>query len=138
MFVFVKCIPIFKKEKSQREHVIICNIGGRAIHTFTDNTIPPKDHFWVRIRPIIAKYLEVSRPIIAEYLEVTTIHGLRYLMECKSIIEKLFWLLIICFSFGYATHIIQSFFADNDREPILTTIQTGSVQDVPFPAITIR
>ena len=97
-----------------------------VIHHFTDN-MQPKDQFWVRVRPIIT-----------EYLEVTTIHGLRYLMECKSIIEKLFWLAIICFSFGYSAHIIQTFFVDNDREPILTTIGTSRIQDVPFPAITIR
>ena len=87
----------------------------------------PKDPLWFRVRPIIT-----------EYLEVTTIHGLRYLIECKSIIEKLFWLAIICLSFGYSVHIIQSFFVDNEREPILTTIGTSRVQEVPFPAITIR
>ena len=106
--------------------------------TFPDNTIQPIDNFWVRVRPKIAECLVRVRPIIAEYLEVTTIHGLRYLMECKTILEKLFWLLIICFSFGYSTYIIQSFFDENENKPILTTIETGLVQDVPFPAITIR
>ena len=95
--------------------------------TTAGNTIPPKDPFLVR-----------AKLIIAEYLEVTTIHGLRYLMECKTIMEKLFWLLIICLSFGYSTYIIQSFFDENESKPILTTIETSLVQDVPFPAITIR
>ena len=108
------------------------------MYTFPDDNIQPKDKFWDRISPKIGEYLVRVRPIIAEYLEVTTIHGLRYLMECKTILEKLFWLLIICFSFGYSTYIIQSFLAENDREPILTTIRTGLVQDVPFPAISIR
>ena len=35
-------------------------------------------------------------------------------MQCKSIIEKLLWFAIICFSFGYSVHIIQTFFVDND------------------------
>ena len=52
--------------------------------------------------------------------------------------EKVFWFIIICFSFGYSIHTIQSFFVANDREPILTTIGTSRVQEVPFPAITIR
>ena len=78
------------------------------------------------------------RPIIADYLEVTTIHGLRYLKECRNLMEKAFWFIIICFSFGYSIHTIQSFFVANDREPILTTIGTSRVQEVPFPAITIR
>ena len=94
---------------------------------FIDEIKPRRKYFWVSVRPIIA-----------EYLEVTTIHGLRYLMECRNLMEKLFWLLIICLSFGYAAHTIQSFFVDNDREPILTTIGTSRVQEVPFPAITIR
>ena len=89
--------------------------------------MPRKNSFWIKVRQIIT-----------EYFEVTTIHGLRYLIECKSIIEKLFWLVIICFSFGYSAYIIQSFFADNDSKPILTTIETALVQEVPFPAITIR
>ena len=105
---------------------------------FTDNVIVPKDNFWARVKPKVTEYLVRARPIITEYLEVTTIHGLRYLMECRNIIEKLLWLAIICFSFGYSAHIIQTFFIDNDREPILTTIGTSRIQDVPFPAITIR
>ena len=109
------------------------------MYTFPDdNTILPKDNFWDRISPKIGEYLVRVRPIIAEYLEVTTIHGLRYLMECKTVMEKLFWLLIICLSFGYSTYIIQSFFDENESKPILTTIETSLVQDVPFPAITIR
>ena len=109
------------------------------MYTFPDdNTILPKDNFWDRISPKIGEYLVRVRPIIAEYLEVTTIHGLRYLMECKTIMEKLFWLLIIFLSFGYSTYIIQSFFDENESKPILTTIETGFVQNVPFPAITIR
>ena len=98
-----------------------------SFYHLTDEIRPRSYYFWVS-----------ARPIIAEYLEVTTIHGLRYLIECRNIVEKVFWLLIICLSFGYAAHTIQSFFVDNDREPILTTIGTSRVQEVPFPAITIR
>ena len=95
-------------------------------------------HFIDKSRPRRNNCMVSVRTIIAEYLEVTTIHGLRYLMECRNIVEKGFWLLIICFCFGFAAHLIQSFFVDNDREPILTTIGTSRVQEVPFPAITIR
>ena len=98
-----------------------------SFYHFTDEIRPRRNYFWVS-----------ARPIIAEYLEVTTIHGLRYLMECRNLVEKVLWLLIICMSFGYSAHLIQSFFVDNDREPILTTIGTSRVQEVPFPAITIR
>ena len=108
----------------QMQHLHIVKFS--FYHTI-DEIRPRRKYFWVSVRHIIA-----------EYLEVTTIHGLRYLKECRNIVEKVFWLLIICLSFGCAAHIIQSFFVDNDREPILTTIGTSRVQEVPFPAITIR
>ena len=98
-----------------------------SFYHIIDEIRPRRSNFWVSVRPIIA-----------EYLQVTTIHGLRYLLECRNIVEKVFWLLIICLSFGYAAHIIQSFLVDNEREPILTTIGTSRIKEVPFPAITIR
>ena len=97
---------------------MICSFIDKVTH---------KRSFWVTIRPIIS-----------EYLEVTTIHGLRYLIECRSVIEKVFWLVIICCSFAYSMNIILCFSAENDSKPILTTIETVSVKEVPFPAITIR
>ena len=76
--------------------------------------------------------------MINEYLGMTSIHGLRYLMDSRSIVEKLSWLIIICMSFGFCVHIIQSHFSDIDKKPILTTVEMVSVQEVPFPAVTIR
>ena len=77
-------------------------------------------------------------PLITEYLETSTVHGLRYLAECRHIIEKLFWLVLIGGSFGYAWYIIEIFFIEANNDPILTTIESIPVRDVPFPAVTIR
>ena len=78
------------------------------------------------------------KAIINEYLGMTSIHGLRYLMDSRNIVEKVSWLIIICMSFGFCVHIIQSHFSDIDKKPILTTVEMVSVQEVPFPAVTIR
>ena len=75
---------------------------------------------------------------ITEYLGVTSIHGLRYLMESRNIVEKVSWLIIISLSFGFCVHIIHSHFTENNSKPILTTVEMVSVQEVPFPAVTIR
>ena len=75
---------------------------------------------------------------LKEYLEQTTIHGLRYLSEGKSIFEKLVWFLVISISFSFAGFYIHTTVKDNEYEPVLTTIETATIKDVPFPAITIR
>ena len=74
---------------------------------------------------------------LIEYLEQTTIHGLRYLSEGKGVFEKLIWLVIITISFCFAGYLIFRTIQDNEHEPVLTTIETATIKDVPFPAITI-
>ena len=71
------------------------------------------------------------------YLEQSTIHGLRYLSEGK-IFEKLIWLIIIIVSSSFAGYMINATIEENENEPVLTNVETTSVQNVPFPAITIR
>ena len=83
-------------------------------------------------------FLISIKGIINEYLGVTSIHGLRYLMESRNIVEKVSWLIIISLSFGFCVHIIHSHFTENNNKPILTTVEMASVQEIPFPAITIR
>ena len=77
-------------------------------------------------------------PIIAEYLEASSIHGLRYLSECRNLIVKIIWSLLIGFSFCFAFNLIYTFLIQSHEEPLLTTLETIPTQDVPFPAITIR
>ena len=74
---------------------------------------------------------------VSEYLVESSIHGLRYLAEGKNIVEKVGWSLIILISLYFAGTMISTSIEDNDNNPILTTIETTSIQNVPFPAITI-
>ena len=72
-----------------------------------------------------------------DYLQQSTIHGLRYLSEGKCL-EKFGWLIVIIVSSSFAGYMIYQTVEENNREPVLTTVETTSVQNVPFPAITIR
>ena len=72
-----------------------------------------------------------------DYLQQSTIHGLRYLSEGKCL-EKFGWLIVIIVSSSFAGYMIYQTVEENNREPVLTTVETTSVQSVPFPAITIR
>ena len=74
---------------------------------------------------------------VCEYLEESSIHGLRYLAEGRNVVEKVGWTLIILISLYFAGKMISTSIEDNEKKPILTTIETTSIQNVPFPAITI-
>ena len=73
-----------------------------------------------------------------QYLARATIHGLVYISECKDVFEKFVWFVVVMLSFIFASHMIYTSISETEKEPILTTLETTSVQDVPFPAITIR
>ena len=74
---------------------------------------------------------------VITYLVTTTIHGCRYLYDGQSRTEKLAWLVIICSCFAGAVVTITNSLDEAAREPILTTLYTTKIENVPFPAVTI-
>ena len=74
---------------------------------------------------------------VINYLLTTTIHGLRYLYDGKNWVEKIVWLIIILGCFTGCFNLISQSLDEAAKEPILTTVETTKVQNVPFPAITI-
>ena len=74
---------------------------------------------------------------ISSYFSVSSIHGFRYLVDCKNNIEKFCWCFVIVISLYFAGWMIWTSIEDNNEEPILTTIETTSIKNVPFPAVTI-
>ena len=74
---------------------------------------------------------------ISSYFSVSSIHGFRYLVDCKNNIEKFCWCFVIAMSLYFAGWMIWTSIEDNNEEPILTTIETTSIKNVPFPAVTI-
>ena len=71
------------------------------------------------------------------YLDSTTIHGFSYLGASKNVIERIAWIFIIGTCFTLAGVLITKSIEDANENPILTTFETVSVKDVPFPSVTI-
>ena len=79
----------------------------------------------------------VIKENVITYLATTTIHGLRYLYDGRNCVEKFVWLIIILGCFTGCFNLIGQSLDEAAKEPILTTVETTEVQNVPFPAITI-
>ena len=69
---------------------------------------------------------------VNEYLVESSIHGLRYLAAGTNTVEKVGWSLIIVISLYNAGTMISESIEDSGKEPILTTIETTSIENVPF------
>ena len=80
---------------------------------------------------------EHTKNILINFLVTTPIHGFRYLHEGRSFLEKLIWMLVIGSSFGLSFLMIQANLMEAQSNPILTTIDTTEITNVPFPAITV-
>ena len=74
---------------------------------------------------------------VTEYLESTSIHGFGYLSTGRNILEKLFWLIIICTCFTLAALLIRQSIEEASLNPVMTNVETVEVRDIPFPAITV-
>ena len=122
-----KMIEMKSQAKKDVANVAVPNIPNSEDFNIKQTNIKKQRNFFSSVKAIIN-----------EYLGMTSIHGLRYLRDSRNIVEKVSWLIIISLSFGFCVHIIHSHFTENDNKPILTTVEMVSVQEVPFPAITIR
>ena len=122
-----KMIEMKSQAKKDVANVAVPNISNSEDFNVKQTNIKKQRNFFSSVKAIIN-----------EYLGMTSIHGLRYLRDSRNIVEKVSWLIIISLSFGFCVHIIHSHFTENDNKPILTTVEMASVQEVPFPAITIR
>lgn len=71
------------------------------------------------------------------YLRETTVHGVRYVAEGKNFFERLFWIGFITAGFISSGYMLTQSMNESYYNPILTTIDTTSVKNVPFPAVTV-
>ena len=122
-----KMIEMKSQAKKDVANVAVPNISNSEDFNVRQTNIKKQRNFFSSVKAIIN-----------EYLGMTSIHGLRYLRDSRNIVEKVSWLIIISLSFGFCVHIIHSHFTENDNKPILTTVEMASVQEVPFPSVTIR
>ena len=76
---------------------------------------------------------------VTGYFSETTIHGFRYVVEGRNILERLFWIFCIVIGFACSISIISQAFQSWENDPVQTTIDkvSVSVQELPFPAITV-
>ena len=81
---------------------------------------------------------DLKRDVIG-YFSETTVHGFRYVVEGRNIVERLLWVLFIAFGFVWSLWIISDAFNSWTNNPVETTIGEVSVpvHELPFPAITV-
>ena len=81
---------------------------------------------------------EVNKDLIA-FLQETTVHGFRYLVDGRNILEKLAWACAIMFGFCFCLSIFIDAWDVWDNDPVETTIDELGlpVTELDFPAITI-
>ena len=75
---------------------------------------------------------------IYNYLQTTSIHGCFYLYDGQNWIEKSFWFLLLVMSLTISGLLIQQSLFEANQDPILTTLTTTNIREIPFPAITIN
>ncbi|XP_011161973.2 sodium channel protein Nach [Solenopsis invicta] len=94
-----------------------------------------------RSNPIANTKKEVTHQLLNEYLENSSINGIKYFSNLlkPSIIEKIFWTVIMICSFVFLTMLLQKFWQRYSNNPTRTIIKSFYVPvfDAPFPAITI-
>ena len=80
-----------------------------------------------------------AKKSLMDYFSETTVHGFRYIVEGRNILERLVWLIFIVFGFGYSFYVIWQALDYWATHPVETTMdQVGvPIQELPFPAITI-
>ena len=74
---------------------------------------------------------------VSRYFRETTVHGFRYVVDGRNACERLFWISFILAGYAFAALFMAQAWQDFQNHPILTTTNTISVENVPFPAVTV-
>ncbi|CAG9859695.1 unnamed protein product [Phyllotreta striolata] len=74
-----------------------------------------------------------------EYCNSTSIHGMKYLAEDRSLGERLLWLGLICCSLSACIYLILQIYGKFQRSPVIVTFATSEspIYTIPFPAVTV-
>ena len=71
-----------------------------------------------------------------KWLDNTTLHGISYIDDSKSILVKLIWTGIFFFFFGFAIWILSSSFSTFFSYEVNTSINRVRKNEIPFPSVT--
>ena len=74
---------------------------------------------------------------VKEFLERSTIHGLSFIRDAKSLGEKAFWVIIVTLGFGCSAYLIGNSYSEWMESPVSTVVTTKPISDLEFPEVTV-
>ncbi len=72
-----------------------------------------------------------------DYFRQSTAHGLQYVADSKSKLDRLMWTCLFIASVVATFFYMYGHFDDNERNPFVTTMHTIPISEVPFPAVSV-
>ena len=90
------------------------------------------------MREYTSKKLKYFKDEIRQYLSETTVHGFRYLVETKSNVERLIWVVVICISVAVCISMVIENVTNTIQNPIITNIETTEIQKVGSLLVNVR
>ena len=73
---------------------------------------------------------------VNEFFNSTSIHGFPYINDSQTRSTRIIWTIIVLAGFGFATYFLYETVDGFSEKYITTTIETRSIKDYPFPAVT--
>lgn len=129
-------MQVFKDQCLQR-HVIGSNsplFQPKSAHLFARKSIHPEPS-----KNSGGKIRDGLRALLQEFCTDTTIHGLRNIESGRSLLERLWWLVVVVLSVFCCAMLIQKVYHKWDSNPVIVSLDDTptKIWDVPFPAITV-
>ncbi|KAJ3664702.1 hypothetical protein Zmor_000250 [Zophobas morio] len=86
-----------------------------------------------------SKFKKLISGNLSEFLKNSSIHGIQYFSEDRSLVERGFWLLVLSFSVYACIALIKSAWYKWDENPTFISFRQSPVNiwDIPFPAVTV-
>ena len=75
---------------------------------------------------------------VNKFLSTTSIHGLLYISETQSRPTRIVWTLVVLAGFVVTSYFLYNTLDGFDEKYVSTTIETKSIQDYHFPAVTFH
>ena len=75
---------------------------------------------------------------VNEFFALTTIHGFQYLNNTQSKSTRVIWTLIVLAGFAANSYFLYNTVDGFSDKYVTTTVETRSIQEFPFPAITFH
>ena len=74
---------------------------------------------------------------LQDFLTSSTIHGLAYVGNSKSLAAKIFWAAVVTASFGVAIYLISSSYLEWVESPVSSMTTTRPISELGFPEVTV-